>query len=57
MQAEFGKYDVLMQQYSNAKMTKRCVTIAYRNETSEKEMKTGLVELLLDVLHKRVKAH
>ena len=38
-------------------MTKRFVTIAYRNETSEKEMKTGLVELLLDVLHKRVKAH
>ena len=57
MQAKFRKYDVLMQLYLDAKMTKRCVMMAYRSEIGEKEVKTSLVELLLNVLGTRVKVH
>ena len=56
MQAKFRKYDVLMQLYSYAKMTKRCVMMD-RSEIGEKEVKTSLVELLLNVLGTRVKVH
>ena len=38
-------------------MTKRCVRIANRSETGEKEVKTGKVRLLPNVSCMRVKAH
>ena len=47
----------MIQWYLEAKLTKRCVRIAYGNETVEKWVKMGKVGLLPGISRTQVKAH